>query len=334
MIPTTSGRRGIGLALCIAALALGVSHRTAHAATLRILIFRGYGLPDRVVVSGRVLRDPLPPPPDANASALSNTVDTLRMLETDEMGDVPVRVELKGRTARAVTDDDGLFRVELSGWQRPLGPGMHTVHVRLDVLSPKVQAQGEAWVLPAGPTVAIVTDFDDTVVQSGVTHKGELLARTLARNAAQIEAVPGAAAAYRAAARRAHGVFYVSGSPHNLYERIDRFLQLGELPRGPLFLKNFGEDPLFDQRGYKRDRLETLLLFFPELRLLLVGDSGEQDPEIYRALATALPERVVAIVIRRAPGGDPDPGRFTGMTVVDDWLQDPEVLARPLAPKR
>ncbi|MFZ9889413.1 MAG: phosphatidate phosphatase App1 family protein, partial [Myxococcota bacterium] len=115
------------------------------------------------------------------------------------------------------------------------------------------------------------------------------------------------------------GVVYVSGSPLALFPRITHFLRRHGIPEGPLLLKNYGTDPFFEQRQYKRRHLEVLLDRLPASRLLLVGDSGEHDPEIYAELRRDHPTRVAGIVIRRVPGDTSPISRFAGMTVVDDF---------------
>jgi phosphatidate phosphatase APP1 len=44
--------------------------------------------------------------------------------------------------------------------------------------------------------------------------------------------------------------------------------------------------------------IRRLLRTFPELRFVLIGDSGEQDPEIYRAVVNEYPTRIRVIYIR------------------------------------
>lgn len=48
----------------------------------------------------------------------------------------------------------------------------------------------------------------------------------------------------------------------------------------------------------KRGGVEEILKTFPDSRFLLVGDSGEQDVELYAALAHQYPKQVLAIYIR------------------------------------
>ena len=41
-----------------------------------------------------------------------------------------------------------------------------------------------------------------------------------------------------------------------------------------------------------------MLEFYPEMPFILIGDSGQEDPEIYAAFAQEFPERVLAVYIR------------------------------------
>ena len=40
---------------------------------------------------------------------------------------------------------------------------------------------------------------------------------------------------------------------------------------------------------------------FPRRRFVLVGDSGERDPEVYAAMARRRSDKVAAVLIRRVP---------------------------------
>jgi phosphatidate phosphatase APP1 len=53
------------------------------------------------------------------------------------------------------------------------------------------------------------------------------------------------------------------------------------------------------RRRPKALMIHTLLRLFPGRRFLLVGDSGERDPEIYGAMAREFPEQVQKIYIRQ-----------------------------------
>jgi hypothetical protein len=67
----------------------------------------------------------------------------------------------------------------------------------------------------------------------------------------------------------------------------------------------------------KREGVVSLLTAFPESRFLLVGDTGEQDLELYAAMARDYPEQILGVFVR-------DAGRGGGGLVEDVGpLEDP-----------
>ncbi|WP_180969928.1 phosphatase domain-containing protein [Deinococcus planocerae] len=65
--------------------------------------------------------------------------------------------------------------------------------------------------------------------------------------------------------------------------------------------------PLGGHGDHKLARIETLLSTYPELNFLLIGDSGEEDPELYARVVRDHPGRVLAVYIRdvvHTPGVD------------------------------
>jgi len=93
----------------------------------------------------------------------------------------------------------------------------------------------------------------------------------------------------------------VSKSPWNLYDFLLDFLDHHGLPRGPLLLRDIGlrEAPPVD---HKSAAVRELLELYPELPFVLIGDSGERDPEIYLEAAASHPGRIVAVYIRDLGG--------------------------------
>jgi phosphatidate phosphatase APP1 len=96
-------------------------------------------------------------------------------------------------------------------------------------------------------------------------------------------------------------VFYVSKSPWNLYDFLIDFLDYHRLPRGPLLLRDYGlrEAPPLD---HKSAAVRQLLDTYSVLPFVLLGDSGERDPEIYLETAARYPGRIRAIYIRDLRG--------------------------------
>ncbi len=296
-----------------------------------LIIYPGHGSPHHVQISGRLIEDDGVGEAKRSGGRLRNLVRNAKRLESDEIEDAIVEVSISGHAFRAKTDDDGVWKVS-AGMDPPLKPGALRVDVRVieDEGHPTPPAAGVVHVFPDTGAVALLSDFDDTVVHSHVTSKRGLLKQALLRNAAQLKAVEGAGKAYSAAVKGPFaGVFYLSGSPQNFMPRVVEFLRINGFPAGPVLLKNFGSDKTFDQVGYKLGHIRRVFAAHPKLLFVLVGDSGERDPEIYRQAAQEHPGRVLAIVIRRVAGADNRPERFTGITAVDDFDPVPAPLTKP-----
>ena len=160
--------------------------------------------------------------------------------------------------------------------------------------------------------IGLVSDVDDTILDTGLTRGLEFLRATLLTDVHERTPLPGAAALYRAFAEPADGprrpVFYVSTSPWNLHEMLLQFVSMRGFPLGPLLLTDWGPSHagLFriGAQAHKIGLVRRLLGEHPRLKLVLVGDSGQEDPEIYAALAREAPDRVAAIYIRHTTGVD------------------------------
>ena len=171
-------------------------------------------------------------------------------------------------------------------------------------------------VLP-GAAFGVISDIDDTVVKTGATELLSHGAHRVPRQRAHAPAVRGRRRAVRGAASRAttgarkNPLFYVSSSPWNLYELLVEFLELQKIPLGPLMLRDWGviADELLP-RGPRvaqaRRRSTASSTTYPELPFLLVGDSGQEDPEIYASVIHDFPDRILGAYIRSA---HPDPLR-------------------------
>jgi len=76
------------------------------------------------------------------------------------------------------------------------------------------------------------------------------------------------------------------------------------VPLGRFELRDLGigkeADPLFDLKRYKRSRITRLMAFYPQLKFVLIGDSGQADDDLYAELATHAQyrSRILAVYIR------------------------------------
>ena len=274
-----------------------------------IVPYLGFGTPSRLQVSGRVLREIQHRTPEAAESGWRNFAEFWKRMESDELPGARLRVAFAGVAVDTVADHEGHFSASLDA-ASALPGGWHVVEIELLEPRPRsgraVRAGADVLVPASTARFGVISDIDDTVVWSDVGRKLRMLAMLMRGNARTRKPFKGVAAFYQALHRGAGGdernpVFYVSSSPWNLYTPLLDFLSVNGLPRGPLMLKDFGEHLLFqpsDHRAHKRRCIEQVFAAYPDLSFVLIGDSGEQDPEIYGELVREYPDRVRVIYIR------------------------------------
>ncbi|HON80357.1 MAG TPA: DUF2183 domain-containing protein [Spirochaetota bacterium] len=148
--------------------------------------------------------------------------------------------------------------------------------------------------------VFVVSDIDDTIKISRVTDKKALIQNTFLR---PYREVPGMSALYRAWERKGAVFHYLTASPWQLYWPLEEFRKNKNFPEGFFHMKMFGVPfnftKLFESSDtVKLPYLQMLFSAFPEYRFILVGDSGEMDPEVYGTIARRYPEKIIKILIR------------------------------------
>ncbi len=178
---------------------------------------------------------------------------------------------------------------------------------------------------------SVISDIDDTIKITQVRDRQAMLANTFLR---RFEPVPGMAILYRRWADQGVAFHYVSASPWQLYQPLAEFCAVEGFPAGSFHLKLFRlKDSsawafLGPQDRYKSGVIQRILADFPGRRFILVGDSGEQDPEIYGAIARKHPDQIERILIRNVGGPNAEPARFQkafGGVPPDRW----QVFERP-----
>jgi phosphatidate phosphatase APP1 len=288
----------------------GVVARAIDRDPVQIIGYRGYGTAERVLVLGRVLQDEGIRAPIATASPWRNLIASLRRIESDPLPFARVRARLATHGSEQphelVADDEGFVHQWLTSLAPLPVPGWH--QVLLDLADPPngLAVRASAHVLTPAPTATfgVVSDMDDTVLQSEVTSFLRAARKVLLENALTRLPFPGVAAFYRAlerggTGREANPIFYVSSSPWNLYDVIDGFLEAQRIPTGPLLLRDWDFGRLNERHArHKGTRIREILETYPELPFLLIGDSGQEDPEIYSELVRAHPGRIRAVYIR------------------------------------
>ncbi len=161
----------------------------------------------------------------------------------------------------------------------------------------------------------VISDIDDTVKITEVRDRKALLRNTFLE---PFRVVPGMAEVYQRWIDRGAGdhLHFVSSSPWQIYPALRAMLDQAGFPAATFTLKRIrlkdrSVRVLFaDPRETKPEAIEALLDAHPGRRVVLVGDSGELDPEVYGEIARRHPQRVAYIAIRDVTGERADAPRY------------------------
>lgn len=275
---------------------------------LRIEAYHGYGTARSVVVRGRVLEDKGIEPARPEDPWWTNLRAMVRRLESDEVPWARVRIRLGGAEVETTANEEGHFAATLQP-RRRLASGW--VQADLDLLepirpaAPPVRTVAEVLVPDPAARLGVISDIDDTVVRTDATDPVRMARQILLGNVHGRLPFPGVAAffqALHAGTGIANPLFYVSSSPWNLHDVLLEFFRLRGIPAGPLFLRDWGLSATellpTGHKAHKLERIRSILRTYPELPFLLVGDSGQEDPEIYHDIVHEHPGRIPAVYIR------------------------------------
>ena len=278
-----------------------------------IVPYLSFGTPTQLFVRGRVIEDKGLSLATPDASRWRNFLDTYKRFVSDKVPHARIKVAYPGGESELEADAQGYFNEQLA-LPQPVSAGW--TEVTYTLLAPQrrgveaAQAVGRVLIPEADAQFGVISDMDDTVVQTDVTRWVRVLGAVLFGNAHTRLPFRGVATFYRALERGGTGahnpLFYVSSSPWNLYDLLLEFLTLGQIPLGPLNLRAWrgGTGELFpgEHGAFKQHEIRRILDTFPDLPFILIGDSGEQDPEIYGEIVERYPGRILSVYIRNVSG--------------------------------
>lgn len=276
--------------------------------------YRGYGTRDEIYLMGRVYQQSSVGSSLRERSSRRDLLDLFRRFLRRGIGDALLLAHFGGATERVRTDRDGYFHVRIHPLEPPSGHHLwHTVE--LELIEPAeatsaagAKVHGKVFVPPENAQRVIISDIDDTVMYTGVVNKVMMMWRLFLQGPHSRVAFPGVAALYRAFYRGPSGdernpLLYVSRGPWNIYEMLQEFFRLHRIPIGPiLFLREWGltlQRPLPRRaEDHKLKLIRDMLKLYSDLPFVLIGDSGQHDPEIYAQVVRENPGRVIATYIR------------------------------------
>ncbi|GMM91910.1 phosphatase domain-containing protein [Qipengyuania sp. MTN3-11] len=303
-------------------------------APVRIQPYFGYRNRERLFLTARALRSKKPGfEPGGRLRAMRTMI---AQFASHEIAELPVELELKtpeGVAARhqGLTDNEGFVRFDLRlepEWQATDHTGWEVVTLHWNDGSGARCVDAHVLAPGSDAGLAVISDIDDTIIETGITGGFRQILRNWRRVVAQLPderlLVPGADVFYgalgggavprsdrphtgeRLSATR-HPFFYVSSSPWNLFSYLVAFQRSRNLPLGPLMLRDWGLDRATfgssSHGAHKLAAIRGILETYPELRFALIGDDTQGDLAAFGQIVAERARQIRAVFIRRA--GEP-----------------------------
>ncbi|KAI0675667.1 hypothetical protein C8Q78DRAFT_340766 [Trametes maxima] len=154
-------------------------------------------------------------------------------------------------------------------------------------------------------SIRVISDIDDTVKQSGILGGARAVFHNVFVKDLRDSVIRGMGDWYTSMWKRGVRFHYVSNGPFELLPVVNEFFRISRLPPGSVRLRSYGGRSLFNgllsaPAMRKRTGVLDVLNHFPDARFVLVGDSGEQDLELYAEIARERPDQILGIFIRDA----------------------------------
>jgi len=322
-------------------------------APLRVQPFFGFRGEGRLSLTARALRSR--EPRFASRSFLRDFRTMLSQYTSREVPGIEIELEYhlgdgEPITRAVTTDDEGYARFDLS-FASPRARPCDTVWEKAvlrwkAVAGEHEEGEATAHILAPGTRagLGIISDIDDTIMETGITGNFRAIARNWKRVMAQMPGerilVPGAVNFYSALGghpdetipathvaehiepqSRKRPVFYVSSSPWNLFSYLVTFKQQRDLPLGPIMLRDWG----FNRRTlgsqghgwHKLEAIKQILDHYPDLRFALIGDDTQKDLVAFAEIVAARPEQVAAVFIRTVSWASPNEAQLAARTAIE-----------------
>lgn len=228
--------------------------------------------------------------------------------------DVRVEIRLFDQEAVVTTNEAGYFEkkfqfsepISKTGWQKV----RYRVLDKIVEEQEEIEVEGEVYIHKEDETsFGIISDVDDTILISHATNALRKLRLILTKNSKTRLPFTGVAAFYNALHcgprnEVTNPVFYVSSSEWNLYDFLEDFCEVRNIPKGPFLLQDLKTSlwKMVKSGGgnhhHKIDKIRHLLSTFEDLPFILIGDSGQHDSLLYAEITREFPKRIKAIYIR------------------------------------
>lgn len=299
-------------------------------APVRIQPYFGYRNRERLRITARALRSRADRFEKRGRWRAARTM--LSQFVSHEVPGLPVELEIarpgaESHRHQGLTDKEGFVHFDIRldpEWALAEQPQWETVVFHWTNGEGAHCIDGHVLAPGAATGLAVISDIDDTIIETGITGDFRAVMRNWRRVLVEMPEeriiVPGADIFYNAlgggeilpgseghAGERqpatSRPFFYVSSSPWNLFSYLVTYIRERGLPLGPIMLRDWGLNRetfgSASHGAHKRAAIDSIIGTYPDLKFALIGDDSQGDLTAFADVAIANPGRVRAIFIRK-----------------------------------
>lgn len=277
---------------------------------LDLKLYRGYVNDQELNVYGHLFKSWAPDKYRMDRSGLKHAVAIIHMFRISPLKNREITLKFKDIEVTTKTLDDGYFRFSIP-FSKELKSGWHEYEVSCNIKDFGMIEKGE-FLKPHPSKYGIISDIDDTFLISHSNSVFKKLYVMLSKNINKRKIFEDVVEHYKQLSRAgqdsehaSNSFFYVSSSEWNLYEFINEFAKIHELPKAVIKLKKIKtgiSDFLFTGRGshdHKFEKIKDIISFYPNISYVLIGDDSQKDADIYERICKIFPKSLKAIYIRQ-----------------------------------
>lgn len=265
-----------------------------------------FGNADVVHFKARVIEGYKQSIPSEKKSASRNFLAAVRRYSGNSVPDIQVRAILGDKEVLVISDAEGIVEGFFENCPSNENEKIHFCFVEEeDLLFEMKEIYIPVYRYTEKNEIGIISDIDDTILISKATQVGEKFWLSISKNAYTRRPFPGISDFYKGLTKNGEKpVFYVSSSDWNLNELIKDFLNYRDIPKGPLLLQDLHINlkNIWKSGGgshaHKADKIKFIFNLYPHMKFILIGDSGQHDPELYAEAIHNFPDRVIGVYIR------------------------------------
>jgi phosphatidate phosphatase APP1 len=270
----------------------------------KIEVYGCYGNSRHIIINGRLFDSKEKQIHSLEDGFFTNLKNKLAQIFNDEKENEPITITIGRYRYQIESDDEGYYNFEAT---TELDYFQQNQKIDISINKDKTVTSCNAFIPTKTSQIGVISDFDDTLIISEVTDKINLIKNLLFKNYKQrvlTKEVKEKIQEIITDDKKA--LFILTGSPKQLQKSIHNFLDHHDFPKRTVITKQLNgdnSDPILDQIEYKYAKIQKLILLYPQIKWVLIGDSGEKDKEVYSKIRKAYPHQIEAIYIRNVENG-------------------------------